>query len=154
MAAYYLDTSALVKRYAHEQGSGWIVNLTRPSAGHEIFTVLLTGPEMIAALFRKAKTGQVSQIEAIQAAALFKRDWQTEYQIISITPRLAEDAMAVAEKHGLRGFDSVHLAGAIILHLRLRAAGLPNLTFVSADKLQVHAAASEGIMVEDPNNHR
>jgi uncharacterized protein len=108
---------------------------------------------MIAALFRKVRTAQVSQTEAIQAAALFKREWQTEYQIIPITPQLAEDAMDLAERHGLRGFDSVHLAGALILHLRRQAAGLPTLTFVSADKAQLQAAASAGLMVEDPNNH-
>lgn len=36
MASYYLDTSALVKRYVTERGTAWIVNLTDPSSGHEL----------------------------------------------------------------------------------------------------------------------
>lgn len=41
MASYYLDTSALVKRYVTERGTAWIVNLTDPSSGHELWTVRL-----------------------------------------------------------------------------------------------------------------
>ena len=39
MAAYYLDTSALVKRYAREQGSSWIGTLMDPAQGHDLYTV-------------------------------------------------------------------------------------------------------------------
>lgn len=60
MAVYYLDTSALVKRYALESGTTWIASLTDPAVGHDIYTVRLTGPEMVAALFRKARTGEIS----------------------------------------------------------------------------------------------
>ncbi len=30
MGAYYMDSSALVKRYAHETGSLWVRSLTDP----------------------------------------------------------------------------------------------------------------------------
>jgi hypothetical protein len=50
MTAYYLDTSALVKRYASECGTAWITALADPERGHDLYTVRLTGPEMIAAL--------------------------------------------------------------------------------------------------------
>jgi len=51
MAAYYFDTSALVKRYAQETGTVWVRNLTNVVAKHDIYTVRLTGAEMIAAFF-------------------------------------------------------------------------------------------------------
>ena len=52
MASYYLDTSALVKCYALEAGTTWMNALREPDAGHTLYTVRLTGPELIAALSR------------------------------------------------------------------------------------------------------
>ena len=50
MPAYYLDTSALVKRYFAEIGTGWVRSITDPAAGNLLFTGRLTGPEAIAAI--------------------------------------------------------------------------------------------------------
>lgn len=36
MTSFYLDTSALAKRYINEQGSGWIQSICDPVAGHQI----------------------------------------------------------------------------------------------------------------------
>lgn len=150
MAAYYLDTSALVKRYAREVGSVWLVNLTRPSAGNEIFTVLATGPEMIAAIFRKVRTGQASQMEAVQAATTFRGEWLTQYQLVPFTNTLADEAMGLVEKHGLRGYDSIHLAAALTIRVVRQVANLSALTFVSSDRAQLQAARAEGLAAEDP----
>lgn len=35
MSLYYLDSSALVKRYVTETGTRWIQGLTEPSSGRE-----------------------------------------------------------------------------------------------------------------------
>jgi predicted nucleic acid-binding protein len=153
MAVYYLDTSALVKRYALEKGTNWVFSLTDLAAGHDIYTVRITAPEMIAALFRKARTGEISQDDALQAAGDFKTDWQTAYQIVEINSIITERAMDLAEKYGLRGYDAVHLASALELH-RLRCAmELPGLTFISADDEQLHVAAVEGLLVDNPNQY-
>ena len=64
MAVYYLDTSALVKRYVLEQDTVWVGKLTDPAAVHDLYTVRLAGPEMIAALFRKARIGQIAPAHA------------------------------------------------------------------------------------------
>lgn len=47
MAVYYFDTSALVKRYANEVGTAWIISITDPLVRTDLYTVRLTGPEMI-----------------------------------------------------------------------------------------------------------
>lgn len=36
MTCYFLDSSALVKRYVHEVGTNWIRQLIEPAAGHAI----------------------------------------------------------------------------------------------------------------------
>lgn len=151
MSAYYLDTSALVKRYAHERGSSWVVQLTDPAAGDLLYTVRLTGPEMIAALFRKASMGVMTPPDAHHAAALFRLDWEYEYRVIEVSPRVTTLAMAMAEKYTLRGYDAVHLAAA--LEARAVGGALLPLTFISADAEQLRAAVAEGLPVDDPSAH-
>lgn len=153
MAVYYLDTSALVKRYAQERGTDWVLRLTDAAAGHDLYTVRVTGPEMIAALFRKARTGEISSDEAGRLAENFRADWRGQYQIVELTALVADRAMELAEKHGLRGYDAVHLASASALQEMREVMELPSLIFVSADAEQREAAVFEGFPVEDPNAH-
>jgi predicted nucleic acid-binding protein len=109
---------------------------------------------MIAALFRKARTGEVSPDEARRSADNFRTDWQQQYQVVEVTALVADMAMELAEKHGLRGYDAVHLAAALALQQMREAMELPSLSFVSADVRQRETAAAEGFAVEDPNQHR
>lgn len=151
MASYYLDTSALVKRYVREQGSGWIAGLMDRRAGHDLYTVRLSGPEAIAALTRKLRTGHLTATEAARAVRAFRRHWQRRLLIVEVAEVVAERAMDLAEQHGLRGYDAVHLAAALMVADAQRQAGRPPLTFVSADGAQRQAALGEGLQVEDPN---
>lgn len=153
MAAYYLDTSALVKRYAREQGTAWVTQLAHTAAGHELFTVRVAGPELIAALFRKARTGGLTLAEASQAASTIRRHWRQRYRIIGVSVGVADRAMSLAERHSLRGYDAVHVAAALEVHDARRAAQLSALTFVTADAEQLQVAAAEGLLVDNPNNY-
>ncbi|MBS1251192.1 MAG: Ribonuclease VapC49 [Anaerolineales bacterium] len=153
MAVYYFDTSALVKRYAQETGTGWVTNLANPISGNDIYIVRITGPEMIAAVFRKVRTGEISSQDASQAATDFKNDFRTQYQIVEITSVLADRAMMLAEQHGLRGYDSVQLAGAYELQTMRDAMGLPPLVFISSDHNLNTAAQNEGLSADNPNHH-
>ncbi len=153
MAVYYLDTSALDKRYALETGANWILNLTDPIAGHDIYTMRLTGPEIIAAFFRKARMGDMSWDEARSARDNFNADWRMQYQIVEVSLKVAERAMSLAETYCLRGYDAVHVAGALELHELRQIIGLPPLTFVSADEEQLRVVIAEKLVVENPNQH-
>ena len=153
MTAYYFDTSALVKRYAQEVGTAWVMSLTDPTAGHDVYIVRITGPEMIAALFRKVRTREATRVDAVQAAANFRTDFQTQYQIMEVTADLADRAMALAEQHGLRGYDAVQLAAALELHTVRNLMKLPPLTFISADSDLNSAAQAKGLIADDPNAH-
>lgn len=64
---------------------------------------------------------------------------------------IAERAMALAESHGLRGYDAVHLAAALDLQIARAASRLSPITFVSADDEQLQVARAEGLQVENPN---
>jgi predicted nucleic acid-binding protein len=152
MAVYYMDTSALVKRYARETGTDWVMSLA-DSAAQDLYTVRVTGPEMIAALFRKARMKEVPLEEARRAAYNFRQDWMFQYLILEVSAGVASQAMELAEKHGLRGYDAVHLAAALSLQQIRNTMELDPITFVSADDHQRKAAAAEGLLVDDANAH-
>jgi len=127
--------------------------LVDPAAGHTLYTVRLTGPEAVAALGRKVRTGELTQVEAASAMRAFRRAWHRRYRVVAATVAVAERAMDLAERHGLRGYDTVHLAAALaVSDLRL-GRGLPVATFVTADIVQRQAAVAEGLFVDDPNAH-
>ncbi len=96
MAVYYLDTSALVKRYVQEAGTAWVLVLTNPASGHDIYVARVTGPEMVAASFRKARRREIALADALRAAENFKSDFRKQYQVVEITGGLADLAMSLA----------------------------------------------------------
>ena len=108
---------------------------------------------MIAALFRKVRTQEITQVDAVRAAANFKTDFRTQYQIAEVTTSLTDRAMQLAEKHGLRGYDAVHLATAVELQTVRTEMELPPLYFISADNDLNTAAQAEGLVTGDPNTH-
>ena len=153
MPAYYFDTSALIKRYVQEQGRIWITGLTQSGAGNVIYTASLTGPEIVATFFRKARGGQISRAEANRIANDFHIDWQQGYEVLDVSPAVISGAMQLAEKYFLRGADAIHLASALELHKRRANAQLPQVTFVSADIEQLQAAQAEGLPTENPDSY-
>ncbi len=124
-----------------------------PSTGDEIYVARIAGAELIAALFRRVRMGEIDREDALRMTASFKADWQTQYQIVEITPSLVNRAMSLAEQHSLRGYDAVQLAAALELQNIRNAMELPPLIFVSADNALNTMAQSEGLQVDDPNFH-
>jgi hypothetical protein len=90
-------------------------------------------------------------VGAVLASLTF--DIHNEYQQLALTDTVIATAMRLAEGHRLRGYDAVQLAAAVELHAVRVAVGLPPLVFVSADLALHSAAASEGLLVDDPNGH-
>ena len=151
MSHYYLDSSALVKRYVAEAGTGWAANLCATSAGHTLYTVRISGAEIVAALFLRVRTGTLAESDAQAAAAQFRADLRDRYQIVETTERVVDLAMMLAERHGLRGYDSIQLAAALALQLARDSLSLSAITFVCADDRLNTAAEAEGLSVENPN---
>ena len=137
MAVYYFDTSALVKRYFQEDGTTWVREITNPLRAQEIYTVRITGPEMIAAFFLKVRKREVTHNEALSASTRFKTDLTRQYQILEITAGVADRAMSLAQEHNLRGYDSVQLAAASEIHTQRGQRGLTPLTFICASHHEI-----------------
>ena len=153
MAVYFVETSALAKRYIAEVGSLWLRALLDPSTGCSIYVVRVTAIEMIAAITRRERGGTLAPTDAAKTRQAFRRDLATTYQVIEVTPSLANRAMLLAEKHGLRGYDALQLAAGVEVDVRYLASGLPAVIFISADTELNVTAMAEGLTIDDPNRH-
>lgn len=153
MGAYYLDSSALVKRYVQERGTGWISVITSPHSGHEIFIALVTGVEVVAAIARQARAGRISTQDADSIIHAFQSHFEAQYRVVLTLPTIVQRAMELAQRHGLRGYDAIQLASALAVQEELVLHGAEPLVFVSADEELNGAARAEGLQVENPNTY-
>ncbi len=115
----YLDTSALVKLYIHEQGTDE-VNQWMAQAAFTA-TSLITLAEANAALGRASRLKFISQETGEEAIRLLRKQW-LHYLKTPITEKTVGRAAELAWNLGLRGYDAVHLASA---ELWQAALGLP-----------------------------
>lgn len=158
MAAYVVDSSALVKRYVTEIGSAWTTSLlfdqdAGGSYSHTIFLANITLVEVTAALARRHRGRTLSQSDYAMARAQFRREAGQRFLLTDLTAAHVVNAMTVAEKHALRGYDAVQLAVALALQAERSLDGLAPLIFVSADNELLAAAHLEGLPVGNPNLH-
>jgi uncharacterized protein len=148
VAAYFLDTSTVVKRYVQENGTPWVQALADPSVGHFLYVARITDVEMTAAIARRRRLGSLSPAESGRVLSAFQQNLAQHYRIVEITIPMLQKASQLADRHVLRAYDAAQLAATLEIH-RLD----PSLTLVSAD-LELNAAAmAEGLSVDDPNSH-
>ncbi len=153
MSTFFFDSSALVKRYAQETGTSWVIGITDPQSNNSLYIVRLTVVEVTAALARRRRGNSLTPSDAASALAQFNHDLVNQYRIIEISPQLLNTAAGIADQYALRGYDAVQFATSLILHTQRRSVNLSDLILVSADKELNIVAQAEGLQVEDPNNH-
>ena len=153
MAAYFFDSSALVKYYVNEIGSDWVEYLIDAQPPNEIAIAQITGVEVIAALSRRVRMGTISATAAAATIGTFRNDFQTKFTVLALTTLLLEEAMDLAELHRLRGYDATQLAVALDLEAEMTTDGVGPLTLISADLELNQAAQAEGLLTDDPNLH-
>lgn len=150
--AFFLDSSAIAKRYLDEAGSSWL--RTMLLAGDvELFAVRITAVEVISALSRRRRAVPESTAELQRSMLAFRNEFEDLFDITEITSYLVVHAMTLAEQHGLRAYDAVQLAAVINVHEQRQMKGLPPLTFLCSDRVLNEAAQREGLLVDDPNDH-
>lgn len=113
MAAFFFDSSSLVKRYAREIGTSWVFGLVRSFAGHRLYLALIAGAEVTAGLTKKHRESSLSQTAMRKAIVRFEREFSNKFLLIGITPALINRAVQLIKKHPLRGYDAVQLAAAL-----------------------------------------
>ncbi len=149
MSVLFLDSSALVKRYIAETGSDTVSALLSPQAGNVVFISVISGVEVVAALTRRQRIGDVTQQQAASVISAFVDDWSEVYELIMADRPTIRRAMDLAQRHALRAYDAVQLASALAVHAHLVARNVP-LIFLSADVALNDAGSGEGLQIQNP----
>jgi uncharacterized protein len=149
LTVYYFDSSAIVKRYVDEQGSDYVEQLlSAPS--HIIYTSCLAEVEVASAITRRGYGARLSEATISMNLREFQDDFDERYRALDVTRELMRQAVQMARKHRLRGYDAMHLATARDLLLQGTRHALPRVTMVSADGDLNAAAEAEGIGFLNP----
>ena len=152
MAHYFMDSSALVKRYMIELGSDWVEALCL-DADHTIMLAEITLAEVASTFARAARGRRITTEQRVEFLDLFTTDCDDIYQLLPINRLLIDRAVALAQRHFLRGYDAMQLACASRANELLVERELPPLVFVTADQALLAAATQEGLTSENPNDH-
>lgn len=149
MTAYFVDTSALAKRYISETGSTWTRNWLHINTGNVILVSELVRVEMFSLLHRYQRTGTFSVATIGRMKSAFLQHLQSEYSIVTLDGLLIVEAADLTVRHPLHALDSVQLASGI----RAARSMTAHLTFVTADTNLLAAASAEGLATDNPNQH-
>src|SRR6266566_24225 len=153
MATYFLDTSAIIKRYIFEPGQAWILSLCNPAQGHDLYISQAPLVEVVAAICRRAREKSISSAERDPLISVFRQDSKQGYNIWPVTTDLYHAAGDLCRSHRLRAYDAVQLACVLALRQFTLANQAPEPIFVCADVGLLDIASIEGLQVENPNNY-
>jgi len=137
--AVYLDTSALVKLYAEEEGRELVFEAVDSS--ETVATSTVAYAEARAALARRQREGEMDEEGHRRAVERLDGEWRG-YERLAVSNLVAHRAGELAELHALRGFDAVHLASALRLAERFEG-----MSFLAFDDRLVTAAEDASLSI-------
>jgi predicted nucleic acid-binding protein len=153
VTVYFLDSSALVKRYIPEIGSSWIRQLTDSSVQNDLFIARITWVEVLSALARREREGFLTSYTVSQITTIFATHLAQQYRVLEIDRVLIDLAGNLVTQHPLRAYNAVQLAAALRLHASLTQAQLPAPIFLTADQRLLTIAQAAGLPCDNPNQH-
>ncbi|TCO58621.1 type II toxin-antitoxin system VapC family toxin [Actinocrispum wychmicini] len=137
----FADSSALVKLYANEPGAEVV------RARGVMVISQLSRVEVPSAIWKKHRRGQLSQQEAATLVGWFEADYhgttgeEPRFVVVPASTAVLEAATRIVRIHGLRGYDAVQLASAVLV----AEADPESREFAVFDKQLRSAALAEGL---------
>ncbi len=150
---YFLDSSALVKRYVPETGSNWVKAIANPQVGNTLIIARITWVEVLSALSRRQREGSLTATDVNQIIQTFRSDLNTQYQVIEVDPVLIEKAGQLVVQYPLRAYDSIQLGSALNAQSSYAPIANSQFIFVTADARLINIAQFENLMSDNPNNY-
>jgi len=136
----YVDTSMLIKLLVEEPGSDRAGSIW--DTADTLATARVLYVEARAALAAARRTGRLSSTQHRRTTIALDVLW-SQMSIIEITSDLVLHAAELAESDGLRGYDAMHLAAALLIGAEVVA---------SADNELCAAATRHGVSIANPND--
>jgi uncharacterized protein len=153
VAAYFLDSSALLKRYIREIGTAWVQNLTAEVSGSTLLISRITSVEILSAIARRQREGSLTLDQAQELRSIFQQHFTDQYEIVELTPSITTLAGELCARQSLRAYDAVQLASAISVLPIITQSPENSLTFLTADDRLLNAARLENLQAANPNNY-
>jgi predicted nucleic acid-binding protein len=151
MALYYLDTSALVKRYMNEAGAERVKALC---SSDSVAISWLALAEFASALARRGHQGDLVESQRDGILQAFLDDCREEYLTFEVSLAIIEDAADLLLRRpaslGLRALDVIHVATARRAFEMAQRANVATAAFTTADQRLVEAATWAGLATENP----
>ncbi|KYC42008.1 nucleic acid-binding protein [Scytonema hofmannii PCC 7110] len=151
--AYFLDSSALLKRYVSETRTAWIQFLTAHSSSNLLVIARITWVEILSALARRQREGSLSSNQVSQILQAFRYHFDTQYQKVELLPTVTQIAGELVSRHPLRAYDAVQLASALCILPQFSQANTMTFTFFTADERLLAVAQIENLITDNPNYH-
>ena len=151
MRFFYMDASALAKRYAQEIGTPLIDRLFDGVSAVRLYMLNLGVAEVISLLVRKKNAGQLAVPAFNQALLELGREIRSSNQVRKLTAdnTIVTAALPLIELHSINATDAVILSSAVDLFADLRKLG-DDLTLVASDQRLLRAAQAEGLSTFNP----
>ncbi len=153
MPIYYLDTSAIMKRYRTEIGSDVVDEIFDGlTDSDELATSYLTLLEVNSAATRLLKGRVIAQSVYRRILSRFTLDiFNDAVTLLPIQNELIDSAIDIAGEYALRSLDALHFASALIA-IRM-SSDSQGLFMVSADRELLEACESYGILTLNPQSN-
>lgn len=134
---YFLDTSALVKRYVAEPGSPLVRSLF--ARRRKVAISRLAFAEVAAAAARRRREGTLSARQQEALLARLEEDLST-FLVVEVRQASLSTVPGLCSRHPLRAYDAVQLAAALLLRQTASA-----VDFWTTDHALRLAALAEGL---------
>jgi uncharacterized protein len=133
---YYWDTSAFVKQFIEEVGTGEALALRAEDQPHATATITYT--ETFSALRRRVRETALKEPQYHEVVRCFLQEWPA-YLRINLDDSVLVRSRTLLERHPLRTLDAIHLASAIELQNHLDEPSV----LISADLQLLKAGRAE-----------
>jgi predicted nucleic acid-binding protein len=129
----FFDSSAFAKRYVEEPGSQVVDSLCQEAT--EVALSVLSVPEIISALNRRAREGLLTDREYTEVKQSLSQDIR-DAVIVNLVPQVVSTCTKILEASPVRAADALQIACALEWETEM---------FVSGDKRQISAARKAGL---------
>jgi predicted nucleic acid-binding protein len=148
---FYLDASALAKRYVAETGTPVVDHLFRQVARDRMACLTLGALEVVSLFVRGKNANRIPLGTFPQVLAAFRNEVfdAADFRKLPVADALVNTAPTIIDKHALNASDAVFLCAALELAAHLRTIG-DDLVVVASDLRLLRAAGAEGLATFNP----
>jgi predicted nucleic acid-binding protein len=148
---FFLDASALAKRYNPEVGTPLTNHLLTSVPLDRLYLFNVGIAEVMSVLVRKKNAGQLSAADYSQALVEFGTEIVSSRMVRKVVAdnAVVTAALSLIEVHSINGTDAIVLRLALNLAPRLRATG-HDVVLVASDQRLLRAAQAEGLLTFNP----